>query len=204
LLKLKIDLTHRDFPGLEIQLYEAADPHHVRYGQYLSPAQIHDLVSPESKTIEFVKEWLHQAGIEDERWQYNPAKTWIDLPVAVVQAEELLTTQNFVWKRDDGSHLVRTKSRSLPESLHCRVSTIQPSKSWARMSKHLPINEIRSTHFRLAPENLTRDTTSSNQFHRRSLELQRCDAGLPKDFTWHGQLHNQVEWRRTTWGNRIS
>jgi tripeptidyl-peptidase I len=56
LLKLKIDLTHRDFPGLERQLYEAANPHHFRYGQYLSLARIHDLASPEGETIESVEE----------------------------------------------------------------------------------------------------------------------------------------------------
>lgn len=143
-LQLKIGLTQRDFPELKRQLYEAADPRHANYGNYLSKQQIHDLVTPEAKTLQSVEEWLHEAGIETSRWHYNHAKTWINLPVTVSEAEELMNTKYSIWQHEDGSKLVRTQAWSLPEDLHCHITTIQPTNTWARLERRTPIKEIRS------------------------------------------------------------
>lgn len=150
---LRIGLTQRDFPELERQLYEVSDPSHARYGQYLSQAAIHELVTPHHDTLQAVEDWLADFDLD---WEYNAAKTWISLPISVRDAEVLLDTTYSVWQHDDGTELIRTRSWSLPASLHPHITTIQPTNSWARMKPNMPapVNHRRSSHILLAPETL--------------------------------------------------
>lgn len=154
ILQLKIGLTQRDFPELERQLYEISDPFHAKYGQYLSSTDIQRLVTPGAETLLAVEEWLHTAGLERSRWEYNTAKTWINVPVTIAEAEALMDTKYSIWLHNDGSELIRTQSWSLPENLHCHITTIQPTNSWARLEPKVPIREIRSTDSHRVPANI--------------------------------------------------
>lgn len=133
---LRIGLTQRDFPELERQLYEVSDPSHARYGQYLSQAAIHKLVTPHYDTLQAVEDWLADF---DLKWEYNTAKTWISVPISVLDAELLLDTTYSIWQHDDGTELIRTQSWSLPASLHPHITTIQPTNSWVRMKRNIPM-----------------------------------------------------------------
>lgn len=148
------DHHQRNLPELERQLYEISDPFHAKYGQYLSTSDIRELVTPHTETLLAVEEWLHQAGIERSRWEYNTAKTWIDLPVTVSEAEALMDTTYSVWLHKDGSELIRTQSWSLPANLHRHITTIQPTNSWARLDPRIPIKETRSSGALIASANI--------------------------------------------------
>lgn len=150
-LSLKIGLAQRDFAELERQLYEVSDPRNARYGQYLSSAAVHDLVRPHSHVCEAIESWLENAGFGD-RWRYNSAKTWIDLPVSVDEAEKLLRAKYYTWRHTDGTELLRTTSWSLPADIHSHITTIQPTNSWAKSKPRLPIIASRNSQYRKAEE----------------------------------------------------
>lgn len=143
-LNLRIGLVQGNFQELERQLYEVSDPRHVRYGQHLSSEEVNNLVRPQPEALRAVEEWLREAGIDSTVIRYNSAKTWVSFPVSVSVAEALLDTEYSVWEHEDGSTLVRTESWSLPEHLHEHITTIQPTNSWGRLQRRVPVHEIRS------------------------------------------------------------
>jgi hypothetical protein len=92
-MTLRIGLPQARFPELERQLYEISDPHHDRYGQYLTKEQVDELVRPDSYSAEAVDAWLAENGIpEGERIQRSRAGDWVTILVTVGQAEEMLHT----------------------------------------------------------------------------------------------------------------
>lgn len=151
-LNLRIGLTQSNFPELVRQLYEVSDPRHSKYGQHLSTDQVHELVRPRDESLAGIEEWLDQAGVSASDISYTPAKTWAMLPITVADAEALLDTEFSVWKHQDGSTLVRTESYSVPENLYDHITTIQPTNSWARTERRIPIHEVRSTHYKIIDE----------------------------------------------------
>jgi tripeptidyl-peptidase-1 len=124
-----------------------SDPTHPRYGHHLTGDQVNQLIRPTNETIDGMNEWLLDNDISHDRLAYSPAKDWISVRLSVESAEKLLDTRFYVFKHDDGSHLVRTTQWSLPNHLHGHVQTIQPTTSFFRprakrsILKTLPVDE---------------------------------------------------------------
>jgi len=107
-----------------------SDPSHDRYGQHLSESDVNELVRPTDETLEQVHEWLRDNGIEETQLDYSSAKDWIKVTLSVGSIERLLDTKYSIFKHEDGSHLVRAATWSLPQHLHEHIQTIQPTNSF--------------------------------------------------------------------------
>lgn len=147
MLHMQIGLQQEKFDELERHLYEGkhkhllfkgrkltyttvSDPAHARYGHHLSVEQVHDLVRPSEDDLDLVHEWLIANGVD--RFDYSPAKDWVNIYISVEDAERLLDTEYSVFQHEDGSYLVRTPEWSLPTHLHEIVDTIQPTNAFMR------------------------------------------------------------------------
>lgn len=156
-LNLKIGLTQSNFAELERQLFQVSDPQHARYGQHLSVDEVNELVRPADATINEVEQWLVRSGVDlsDAATTWTPAKTWVTFPIKVADAETLLNTEYSLWQYQDGSILVRTENWSLPVELSQHITAVQPTNSWARLSRRAPLQEVpRSVNYLQAPDNL--------------------------------------------------
>lgn len=109
-----------------------SNPGHERYGQHLSEDQVNQLVKPTAEATDQVLRWLRENDIEDQL-EYSRAKDWIKVILSVESVERLLDTKYFIFKHEDGSHLIRTPEWSLPSHLHEQIQTIQPTNSFFRM-----------------------------------------------------------------------
>jgi tripeptidyl-peptidase-1 len=97
----------------------------------LTADEVIDLVKPTDSTIALVHEWLAANGISD--YHSTPAKDWIHVRIPVSTAERLLNTEYHLYSHtEDGSHIIRTTSWSLPQHLHAHIDTIQPTTSFFR------------------------------------------------------------------------
>ena len=105
-------------------------PDHYRYGEHLSFEEVNELVKPTDETLYLVHEWLFANGVS--LFDYSPAKDWINIYLDVESAERLLDTEYSVFEHDDGTRLIRTSEWSLPQHLHDRVDTIQPTTAFMR------------------------------------------------------------------------
>ncbi|KAK8188187.1 peptidase S8/S53 domain-containing protein [Phyllosticta capitalensis] len=131
-IDLQIGLKQSQFDELERHLYEVSDPRHQRYGQHLSPDEVHELIKPHDETLDLVHEWLEDAGVERPKLEYSQARDWIKVSLPVKEAERLLDTEYSVYEHTSGSRLVRTPEWSLPLHLHEHIESIQPTNSFFR------------------------------------------------------------------------
>lgn len=119
-----------------------SDPDHARFGQYLSESDVNDLTKPHETTSSLVHDWLQEYGIDTDRLSYSGAKDWIHISMPVSEVENLLSTKYSVFKHeDDGSHLVRTDSYSLPRHLHEHIDMIAPTNSFFRATPKLKFSK---------------------------------------------------------------
>jgi tripeptidyl-peptidase-1 len=114
--------------------FPVSHPEHPRYGQHLSVDEVHELIRPTDDSLDLVESWLSEHGIDAPELDYAPAKDWITVTLPVETVERLLDTKYSVYKHEDGSHVVRTPTWSLPIHLHEHIISIQPTNSFFRPS----------------------------------------------------------------------
>lgn len=131
-ITLNIGLKQDQFAELERHLYEVSTPSHARYGKHLTTEEVNALVAPSRDALSDVHDWLQDEGINSAELSYTPAKDWISVKLPVKSIEKLLDTKYSVYKHEDGTHLVRAPTWSLPTHLHNHIDTIQPTNSFFR------------------------------------------------------------------------
>ncbi|KAL8778677.1 MAG: hypothetical protein Q9203_001869 [Teloschistes exilis] len=131
-VKLEIALKQSQFDELERQLYEVSDPDHHRYGEHLSQGEVNELIKPNDDSLHLVHAWLIESGVELNKLSYSPAKDWVKVDLPIAHVERLLDTKYAVYKHEDGTHIVRAPTWSLPSHLHSHIETIQPTNSFFR------------------------------------------------------------------------
>lgn len=127
-INLEIGLKQRNEGLVERHLVEVSNPNHARYGQHLTAAEIHDMVSPSDETVDLVHDWLMEHGIS--RSAMSPSKDWISIVVPIEKAEELFQTSYSTFKHRDGSTVSRAPEWSLPAHLHEHIDVVQPTTSF--------------------------------------------------------------------------
>lgn len=130
----------------DILLRPVSDPDHHRYGEHLSHDEVNELIKPNDESLHLVHEWLAESGIGLDKLSYSPAKDWVKVELPVAQVERLLDTKYAVYKHEDGTHIVRAPTWSLPSHLHSHIETIQPTNSFFRAaprhSNVMPVADI--------------------------------------------------------------
>lgn len=132
-LDIHIGLTQQSQDILEQHALEVSDPHHHRYGQHLSAAEVHSLIAPTRETVALVQDWLSRHGIND--LIITPAADWIQINVTVAQAEQLFHAAYCVFEHLDGTALIRATEWSLPAYLHEHIEVVQPTTSFFHQGK---------------------------------------------------------------------
>ena len=128
IIHLQIGLQQQNEGVVEQHLLEISDPDHARYGQHLTAAEIHDIVSPSDETVALVQAWLADHSIQDVA--IHPAKDWISVLIPIEKAESLLQTSYKTFKHADGSTISRAPEWSLPIHLHDHIDVVQPTNSF--------------------------------------------------------------------------
>lgn len=78
--------------------------------------------------MDLVHEWLFSNGIE--KFDYSPAKDWVNVYINVETAERLLDTEYHIFEHEDGTQVSRAPKWSLPQHLHEHIDTIQPTNAF--------------------------------------------------------------------------
>lgn len=168
LINLQIGLKQRNQDILEQHVVEVSNPYHARYGQYLSAAEINDLIAPSDDTVDLVHAWLLEHDISAAT--LSPTKDWIHVVLPVEKVEELLNTTYSLFHHSDGSTLVRAPEWSLPNYLHEHIDVIQPTTSFFRLSKQ-------ATHFRPEADAITWHGKEWWESPSNHVSLNRRDGG---------------------------
>ncbi|KAH9902554.1 subtilisin-like protein [Cubamyces lactineus] len=129
ILPLRIALAQSNLESLESFLLDVSDPSSPNYGDHWHPAKVATTFRPSSESVDAVRDWLSESGIDAERVKLNPGASWLVANVTVAEAEELLGTEYYVYEHADSGHVqVRCdKAYHLPEHVSKHVDLITPT-----------------------------------------------------------------------------
>jgi tripeptidyl-peptidase-1 len=124
-IPMKIALTQNNLHRAEEFLMEVSHPESPNFGQHWSAQKIAETFAPNQETVDAVREWLADAGIEDSK--QTQSKNWIVADVTVAQAEDLLKTTYYEYEHSTGKSHVACEDYSIPESLSKHIDFITPT-----------------------------------------------------------------------------
>ena len=101
-LPLRIGLSHSNIDRLHDELIAVSDPRSPLFGQHWTPERVANFFAPASETVDAVKNWLVDNGIDYDRLRLTKSKSWLEANVSVAEAEELLKTEYHVWADKEG------------------------------------------------------------------------------------------------------
>ena len=125
-IPLKIGLAQPNLASIEEYLMDVSHPESANYGNHWSPAKVAQTFRPTQDSVDTVRTWLHQSGIEPHR--VKMAGGWLTADVATEEAEELLGTEYYVYEHEDGAtHVGCDRKYHLPEHVSKHVDLITPT-----------------------------------------------------------------------------
>lgn len=72
-------------------------------GKHWTLDEVRDYFAPKDESIEAVKQWLVESGIDSELIGHSDDKAWIGVNIPVKQAEDLLGAEYYEHDAHDGS-----------------------------------------------------------------------------------------------------
>ncbi|KAH9887240.1 family S53 protease-like protein [Cubamyces lactineus] len=128
-LKLRFALSQNDPNAIVDALYRVSDPTSSEYGQYLSKAEVEQLIAPKSAATDAVKAWLQDNNFSGTA--LTPARDWIGFEIPVHQANRFFNANFSIFEHDETkTQVVRTMAYSLPASLQGHVDLVHPTISF--------------------------------------------------------------------------
>ena len=109
-------------------LMDVSDPNSPNFGKHWTPQQIADTFSPTEETLDAVREWLTQSGIDTERHITSPNRGHIQFRANVSEIEELLATEYHLWEHaDTGDVTLSCEQYHVPHHMKHHIDFITPT-----------------------------------------------------------------------------
>ncbi|KAG2158529.1 peptidase S8/S53 domain-containing protein [Suillus bovinus] len=135
-LPLRFALAQSNIDDIESLLYEVSHPDSSNYGKHWSPSQIAAKFAPSIDSIETVRSWLIESGVEPYRIKLSPTKGWLEVTSTVEEAENLLLAEYHVYDHETGTQHIACESYHLPEHVTPHVDFVTPTIHFdAKISK---------------------------------------------------------------------
>ena len=85
------------------------------------------MFAPSNETITGVYDWLSSSGIDRNRLYLSEARNWVEFDAQVVELEDLLKTEYFVFQNEDGSLYTAAREYSLPVNMTDYIDLVTPT-----------------------------------------------------------------------------
>lgn len=108
-------------------LMDISDPNSQNFGRHWTPDQIKDFFSPDSDTVDKIKSWLSDAGIDESRHKVSKSRGSLQFIATVAEAEALLGTQYEIYEDSEGEVFVSCDSYHVPKNLQQHVDFVSPT-----------------------------------------------------------------------------
>ena len=108
----------------EAWLEAVSDPDSANFGQFWSQGEVVDAFKPDDSTVNAVKAWLSNYGIE--HFTHSDNKQWLAFDLPASRAEVLLKTKYYERVLSNGGIEVSCDSYMLPSALQAHVDFVKP------------------------------------------------------------------------------
>ncbi|KAF8141189.1 peptidase S8/S53 domain-containing protein [Boletus edulis] len=126
-IPLRFALTQKNINDVGKYLMEVSHPDSELYGKHWSAGDVLKTFAPSDETIEAVRSWLLEGGIESHRIQLTQNKGWIEVAATVEEAERLLQTEYNLYSHTSGKEHVACDAYHLPVHVAPHVDFVTPS-----------------------------------------------------------------------------
>ncbi|KAG1804120.1 subtilisin-like protein [Suillus subaureus] len=126
-IPLRFALAQSNIENIEALLYDVSHPGSSNYGNHWSASQIAAKFAPKPETIETVRSWLIESGVEPHRMKLSPTKGWLEVASTVEEAENLLLAEYHVYDHETGTKHIACESYHLPEHVIPHVDFVTPT-----------------------------------------------------------------------------
>jgi tripeptidyl-peptidase-1 len=126
-LPVRVGLSQQNLHLAEEYLNQVSHPSSPDYGKHWSPEKIADTFSPSKETIQTVKTWLHDSGIDASRVKLSKSLGWLKFDATTAELERLLKTEYHRYEHESGSMHVACEKYSVPEHIRPHIDIITPT-----------------------------------------------------------------------------
>lgn len=124
-IPVRIALKQNNLDLGEQLLMDVSHPDSKNYGKHLSAQEVHDFFSPSDETVDAVRTWLVEAGVDASRIMGYQNKGWLSVDMPVWEAEELLSAEYYEHHTKDGVR-IGADEYSLPGHISAHIDYIRP------------------------------------------------------------------------------
>ncbi|KAH0829140.1 peptidase S8/S53 domain-containing protein [Lanmaoa asiatica] len=126
-LPLRFALTQKNIDDIGKYLIEVSHPESEKYGKHWSAGDVIDMFAPSDETIEAVRSWLLESGVDSNRIRLTSNKGWIEVTATVEEAERLLQTEYNLYGHTSGKEHVACDAYHLPAHIVPHVDFVTPT-----------------------------------------------------------------------------
>lgn len=129
ILPLRIGLAQSNIDRIGELLLDVSHPDSENYGNHWTPAKVAETFRPSAETVDTVREWLQNEGIDASRIRLSKSGGWMEANVSVAEAEQLLKTEYHVYNHalTDVKHVGCASGYHVPEHISKHVELITPT-----------------------------------------------------------------------------
>ncbi len=122
-LTFRIALEQPNVALFEQTLYDISTPENSRYGRHLKRNEVKDILRPSTESTAAVLNWLHGAGISNNK--IDDEGDWINFRTTVGQVNKMLNTTLAVYAYGN-TRKIRALKYSVPEEIEPHITMIAP------------------------------------------------------------------------------
>ncbi|RDW61306.1 hypothetical protein BP5796_11198 [Coleophoma crateriformis] len=124
---VRIGLTQQNLHRAEEFINQVAHPSSPDYGKHWSAEQVAETFAPSQQTVESVKAWLSDSGIDPSRVQTTKSRNWLTFNATTMEVESLLKAEYHVYTHSTGEKHIACDHYSVPAHLTEHIDIITPT-----------------------------------------------------------------------------
>lgn len=130
MLPLRVGLVQPNLENIEAYIMDVSHPESPNYGKHWSPEKVAETFRPTKESVDTVRTWFVDNGIEPGRVKLSPSAGWVKANVTVGEAERMLGTEYYVYQfgEEEGKeHVACHEKYHLPEHVAKHVEIVTPT-----------------------------------------------------------------------------
>ncbi|EGO26352.1 hypothetical protein SERLADRAFT_463329 [Serpula lacrymans var. lacrymans S7.9] len=136
IIPLRFAIAQSNIENIGEYLYDISLPGSSNYGNHWTAAEIAAKFAPSHDSVDAIRSWLMQSGLEPERIKLTRTKGWIEVKATIEEAEALLQADYHVYKHETGKEHIACESYHLPAHITPHVDFVTPTVHFdAKLSK---------------------------------------------------------------------
>lgn len=141
ILPFRIGLAQPNLENIEAYLMDVSHPESPNYGKHWSPAKVAETFRPSSESVDTVRTWLGDSGVEVDRVKLSTSGGWLQANVTIEEAERLLLTEYYVYQFSGDEHYEHVACHEkyhLPQHVAKHVEIVSPTLHFDVKPKRSP------------------------------------------------------------------